>query len=174
MINTIFLDMDGVIIDFNKAVCMEFDLPYPPQTYHFFPEIRKEVNEFCNMSFWQNLEWMNDGHDILRMVTEVFEPEKIYLLTKMMPNVETASGKMVWIKNNLPLYSNQVILTTLGVSKSLLARPDTLLIEDCDKYAEEFIKAGGKAILVPRPWNKLHEQADETYQVVKNSLGNLR
>lgn len=173
MIKTVFLDMDGIITNFNKAVCEKFDLPYPPQTYHFFPEIRKEVNDFCDTSFWQNLEWMDDGHDILRAITDVFEPEKIYLLTKMMPNVEAASGKMIWIQNNLPFYSDQVILMTLGVSKSLLARPDTLLVEDCDKYIKEFCEAGGQSILVPRVWNELHGWANEALQIVRNSLREL-
>lgn len=162
MIKTVMLDLDGVITNFNKAVCGKFDLPYPPQVYHFFSKIRKEVNEFCNMSFWQNLEWMDDGRDILRAVTKVFEPEQIYFLTKMMPNVETASGKMTWIQNNLSLYSDQIILMTLGVPKSLLARPDTLLIEDCDKSVDGFREAGGKGILINRPWNAGHERADRT------------
>lgn len=162
MINTVFLDMDGVITNFNKAVCEKFDLPYPPQVYHFFPKIRPRVNDFCDRLFWQNLEWMDDGHDILRVITNIFEPEKIYLLTKMMPNTETASGKMMWIKNNLSFCSNHVILMTLEVSKSLLARSDTLLIEDCDKYVDEFREAGGKGILINRPWNAGHKRADRT------------
>lgn len=170
MINTVFLDMDGIITNFNKAVCEKFDLPYPPQVYHFFPEIRSQVNDFCDNSFWQNLEWMDDGRDILRAITDVFEPEKIYLLTKIMPNTETASGKMIWIQNNLPFYSDRVILMTLGVPKSLLARPDTLLIEDCDKYVDEFRKAGGKALLVPRPWNRAHFQANRTVEIVEEFL----
>lgn len=173
MINTVFLDMDGIITNFNKAICEKFDLPYPPQVYYFFPEIRPQVNDFCDRSFWQNLEWMGDGRDILKAITDMFEPEKIYLLTKMMPNIETASGKMAWIKNNLPLYSDQVILMTLGVPKSLLAQPDTLLIEDCDKYVDEFREAGGKALLVPRPWNRLHRQAHRTSQYVKEFLERL-
>lgn len=170
MINTVFLDLDGVITNFNKAICKEFNLPYPPQVYHFFPKIRSEVNDFCDRSFWQNLEWMDDGHDILRAITNIFEPKKIYLLTKMMPNAETASGKMMWIQNNLPFYSDQVILMTLEVPKSFLARPDTLLIEDCDKYADEFREVGGKAFLLPRPWNRAHLQADRTVEVIKEFL----
>ena len=166
----VFLDMDGVITNFNKSVCTKFDLPYPPQVYHFFPEIRSQVNDFCDRSFWENLEWMDDGRDILRVVTETFGCENICLLTKMMPNVESASGKMRWIQNNLPLYSNQVILATLEVSKSLLAQPDTLLIEDCDKDFNEFVAVGGHGILVPRLWNRLYSQADEALQVVKSKL----
>ena len=170
MINTVFLDMDGIITNFNKAVCEKFDLPYPPQVYHFFPEIRSQVNNFCDRSFWQNLEWMDDGRDILRAIMGTLGLEKVYFLTKVMPNVESASGKMMWIQDNLPIYLDRTIIMTLGVSKSLLARPDILLIDDCDKYVDEFREAGGKALLVPRPWNRAHLQADRTVEVVKEFL----
>ena len=169
----VFLDMDGVITNFNKPVCTKFDLPYPPQVYHFFPEFRSQVNDFCDRSFWDNLEWMDEVRDILRMVTETFGCENIYLLTKIMPNVGSASGKMKWIQNNLPLYSNQVILVTHEVSKSLLAQSDTLIIEDNDKNFNEFVAMGGHGILVPRPWNTLYSQADKALQVVKSKLEEL-
>lgn len=173
MIHTVYLDMDGVITDFNKAVCDEFDLLYPPQTYHFFPKIRAQVNEFCGRSFWQNLEWMHDGRDLLRAIMETLGLEKVYFLTGMMPNVETASGKMMWIRDNLPVYSDRVILVTLGVPKSLLARPNTLLIDDKDKSIDGFIETGGEGILVPRPWNRLKKQADKSSQYVRECLEKL-
>ncbi len=173
MINTVFLDMDGIITNFNKAVCEKFDLPYPPQVYHFFPKIRSQVNDFCDESFWQNLEWMDDGRDILRMIMGTLGLDKIYFLTKMMPNVEAASGKMLWIRDNLPIYSDRMILMSLKVPKSFLARSDALLIDDCDKYVDEFREAGGKAILIHRPWNAGHERANRTVEDFKNELENL-
>jgi hypothetical protein len=39
--------------------------------------------------------------------------------------------------------------------KELLARPDTLLIDDNEKNISAFRKSGGMAITVPRPWNRL-------------------
>lgn len=170
MINTVFLDMDGVITNFNKAVCEEFDLPCPPKVYHFFRKIRKEVNDFCTAEFWANLEWMDDGRDTLRAIMDTLGLDKIYFLTKMMPNIEAASGKMMWIRDNLPIYLDRVILMSLGVSKSSLARPDALLIEDCDKHAEDFREAGGEAILVPRPYNKLRKYSDVSSQIVRKEL----
>lgn len=170
MINTVFLDMDGVITDFNKAVCKKFDLPYPPQTYHFFPEIRSQVNDFCGMAFWRNLEWMQDGRDILRAIMGTLGLEKVYFLTKVMPNAESASGKMMWIQDNLPIYLDRVIIMTLGVSKSFFAQSDALLIDDNDSDVDEFCKAGGRALLVPRPWNRAHLQVDQTVEVVKEFL----
>ena len=172
-IKTVFLDMDGVITDFFTPVCEAFDLPNPPQVYHFFSKIREEVNEFCNTSFWQNMPWMPDGRDILRAIMGTLGLDKIYFLTGMMPNVETASGKMMWIQNNLPIYSDRVILTTLEVPKSFLARPDALLIDDHDKCVGGFIEAGGQGILVPRPYNRLRKYSDVASNYVKSRLEDL-
>ncbi len=54
--------------------------------------------------------------------------------------------------------------------KSLLAGPDTLLIDDKDENITEFRAGGGHGILVPRPWNKLHGWAGEVLKVVKKKL----
>ena len=172
-IETIFLDMDGVITNFMKAICEEFKLPYPPQVYHFFSDIRDKVNDFCTSDFWRNLQWMPDGRDILRAIMSTFGLDKIYFLSGMMPNIGSGSGKLLWIQLNLPVYRNRIILHTLGVPKSFLAQPNTLLIDDKDENVDEFIKAGGWGILVPRPWNKLHKLAGQSSQYVEKSLEDL-
>jgi len=172
MIKTVYLDMDEVITDFNAGVCRQINLPYPPKTYDFFEDVRLQVNDFCTTEFWANLDWTPDGHDILRLVTSTFKPEQIYLLTIPMPNPGSYTGKALWVQRHLPEYSKRLIVTP--APKSLFARPDTLLIDDKDENVEGFVKAGGNAILVPRPWNELHGWANETYQVVKNSLENFK
>ena len=44
---------------------------------------------------------------------------------------------------------------------------------DKDENVDGFREAGGKALLVPRPWNRAHLQADRTVQVVREFLGRL-
>lgn len=180
MIKTIILDLDGVITDFcigvYKAFSQPYNYPYLTRKYKFWDDwdgvTTAMVDFVCNDSFWQFQPWIHDGHDILREITKQFDPEQIYLATYPMPNVESPTGKWKWVKENLPEYYSRTIITQ--APKSLLAKPDTLLLDDKDENIEEFVKAGGNAILVPRPWNELHEWADETYQVVKNSLENLK
>jgi len=179
MIKTIFLDVDGVLVNFRKGIHDIFNKSYNYPTlsnkwlfWDDWPDITFEmVNNVCTINFWANLEWTHDGHDILRAVLDKFSISQIYLLTTSMPNIESASGKMMWIKNKLPEFYKRTIITQ--VSKSLLAHPDTLLIDDKDENIEGFCIAGGHGILVPRPWNELHGWADETLQVVKNSLGKV-
>ena len=176
MINTIFLDIDGVLANFRKGIHDTFDKFYDYPTlspkwkfWDDWPDVTFEmVNAICTTSFWQNLKWMHDGHDILRAVLDKFNASQTYLLTTPMPNLKSASGKMIWVNDNLPIYLKRTIITQ--APKHLLARPDTLLIDDKDENVDGFREAGGKALLVPRPWNRLHRQAHRTSQYVKEFL----
>ncbi len=176
MIETVFLDIDGVLADFRKGIHLAFDkvYDYPLLTpkwkfWDDWPDVNsKMVNTICTSDFWTNLEWMYDGHDILREVIKYFNPEQIYLLTTPMPNIESATGKWMWVKDNIPEYYKRTIITQ--APKGLFAKPGTLLIDDKDENVEEFIAGGGDAILVPRPWNKLHKDKDCAWFVVASEL----
>ena len=177
-IKTVFLDMDGVLTDFVGGVCRAFGKtnPYPNETrdytfWHAWPDIStKDVSAICNQEFWHSLEWVDDGRDTMRAIMDTLGLEKVYLLTLPMPNLESASGKMMWINNNLPIYLSRTIITTADVPKAFLARPDALLIDDKDENVEGFKVAKGNAILVPRPWNKLYKYSDVSSQMVRKEL----
>lgn len=180
MIKTVFVDMDGVLSDFHKGVHNTFKKPYiygpSLQRYDFWEDwdpitTRDDVNSICDFNFWRNLEWMHDGIEIIQAITSKFKTNQIYLLTTPMPNLESASGKMMWINNNLPIYLKRTIITQ--APKSLLAKSDTLLIDDKDQNIDEFIKAGGRGLLVPRPWNRNYSWAHQSVDVVKTFLENL-
>ena len=168
--------MDGVITNFIYGVYAAFNKLYSYSTlskkYKFWddwPDITSEtVDTVCTTKFWDSLEWMHDGHDILREVTKYFKAEQIYLLTYPMPNVESATGKWMWVQKHLPEYYKQTIITQ--VPKSLFAKPDFLLIDDKNENVEDFIAAGGDAILVPRPWNKLYKYKDCAWFTVATEL----
>ena len=181
MVKTVFLDLDGVITDFVGGVCKALGKtnPYPEETrdytfWHAWPDIStKDVDAICNQEFWHNLEWTCDGRDTLRAVMDTLGLEKVYLITQPMPNLESASGKMMWINDNLPIYLGYTIITSREVPKHLLARSDVLLIDDKDENVEEFIGAGGQGLLVPRPWNRAYKKADISVKVVREHLEKL-
>ena len=190
MIKTVFLDVDGVMVDFIGGLHRAMDAPYSYDPYpykkglwnmldairpfDFTPIVPsfEECDACCTQEFWANLKWMHDGCDILRLTTNIFNPDDIFLLTTPMPNVGSASGKVEWIRKNLPAYKDKIFITT--ASKSTVASPDTLLIDDRDKNVEDFRAAGGHAILIARPWNKLHMIADQTVDSFKHSIDILR
>ena len=176
----VFLDMDGVLVDFVGGINKIFGMPkeFPPPKADGLPQwnwfenyglTAKQVNAVCDINFWANLEWMHDGKQILNAVKSRFRD--IYLFTTPMPNPGSGTGKILWVDKHLPRYSKRTIITQ--APKSLLAGPDRLLIDDKDENVAEFVAAGGMGILTPRPWNGLHRWAGETWRVVKNSLETL-
>jgi len=167
----VFLDLDGVLANFDKAACPILNVSYPPSDWHWDKGILdgfRKVDEKCNIDFWINLDWMLDGKEILQVVESYFEPKNIYLLTAPMLNPGSGTGKMLWVKNHLPQYYEQLIITR--APKHLLAKPDTLLIDDKDENVEGFWDAGGKAILVPRHWNRFYAVANSAVKSIKTDF----
>lgn len=164
MLTRCFLDVDGCLADFvggiHRKLGVDFDIhqwPYAkgPKGWHFHDELGMtfmEMSELCDFDFWSNLRWTHDGHDILRVVLEFFDPAQITLLTAPMPNVMSASGKIAWIMRNLPVYERQVCVCT-GPKAVFAQVPNSVLIDDGSCNVRDWSLAGGKAVLVPRPWN---------------------
>ena len=153
----ILLDLDGVLVDFMGGIHRALGGPpidpwqWTYNKWEWYKDLGwtfEQMNAVCTFDFWANLKWTPDGHDILR---EVYR-EQLYFVTCPMPNIYSASGKMAWIRKNLPLYESQIIVST--VPKEFFAAPDRLLIDDKNENVDEFEKAGGKAILINRPWNR--------------------
>lgn len=188
-IKTVWLDLDGVLVDFIGGLHRALDIPYDINHYPYkkgewnmltdikglddVPVTFEQCNDICTKSFWENLEWMHDGHDILRAVTYKFAPINIQILTTCMPNSETKSGKIEWLERHLPMYLDRAIILDAGVGKTSYAHSNALLIDDRDKNIDDFVAAGGQGLLVPRPWNRVHFCADKTLEVVEKFLEDL-
>lgn len=165
--------MDGVMVNFVGSVNEHMGIPKEtiPTKWNWVKDYGftfDDVNSWCTIDFWVSLNWTSDGHDIIRLVTSTFKPEQIYLLTTPMPNSGSYTGKALWVQKHLPEYSKRLIIIT--APKSLLAKPNTLLIDDKDENVEEFVKAGGHGILINRPWNKGYERADHTVEDLEIDL----
>lgn len=164
----IFLDLDGVLVDFIRAACEVLSTPYPPTNYDWCKKNSEDwdkLNKASGCLFFEFLDWMPDGKEILQIVENVVKPKNIYLLTTSMPNSRSVTGKLLWIKRELPQYYNRTIFTY--APKSLLAKSNHILIDDKDDNVVEFNKAGGKAILVPRPWNRNRKYINNIVDFIK-------
>lgn len=162
MIKKVLLDMDGVITNFHKGVCDAFNREYNFEEmirYDFWedwegPDVtRGDVNSMCNQKFWRSLEWMPEGKETLKIIEEAYGKENIFLFTQPMPHPGSWTGKRLWVCSQMYDYINRLIVTSSP--RSLFASPNTLLIDDKDENVDAFIEAGGHAVLIPRPWNKL-------------------
>lgn len=165
----ILLDLDGVIVDFCDGVFRALgDSPtdfrkWPHNQWDWFESLGwtyEQVNVICDSDFWADLNWTTDGHNILKTILQRQCPKQVYLVSCPMSNVDSISGKIRWVRRNLPAYELRTIITR--VPKSFLATPDRLLIDDKNENVDDFKKAGGNAILYPRPWNRQWQ--------IKNSL----
>jgi 5'(3')-deoxyribonucleotidase len=170
---TVYLDMDGVLVDFVGGLHLALGLYYDPVTYPYkrgdyemFPyavEATKgrhtmdSLIQACRtVPFWANLSWDRRGRAIMRIVERY--TDQAYLASYPMDHHDAWVGKLHWVDEHLPGYKSRLILMT--AHKQLLARPGAILIDDRDDNISQFIEAGGQGYLVPQPWNSKHELFD--------------
>jgi len=66
-----YLDIDGVLANFNEPACKIINVDYPPLEWHWYKDIPngfERVNGACDIDFWINLNWLPDGKEILATV----------------------------------------------------------------------------------------------------------
>lgn len=158
----LFLDVDGVLADFTTGVCTFLNKPNPYNDlknrgiYAMEGLLGMTSIEFLNRldkHFWAGLMPTVDCYDILSMCEQKFGKENICLLTKPTPTPGCLEGKLLWIREWLPEYMEQVLI---GSGKHFCASRDAYLIDDHEANCEAFRAHGGNAYLLPALWNSKH------------------
>ena len=174
-INRIFLDIDGVLRDWEGGVFKWFECePVPVINWgtvcnHICKEYGISEQYFWDkqtINFWIGLKMYPYSQKILSLLPI----KKTCLLTS--PTLNNAGFSQQWIRNNIPEYFNnkQYII---GPAKQFCASPDSLLIDDADVNIEKFKEAGGNAILFPQPWNKNRDLIERRLDYLKMKLNQL-
>jgi len=168
---TIFLDLDGVIVDLFERLEEVFNLqkgslarkPYPclPDSIDISEKIGMTQidfwSKFNNIKFWENLPkfpWADD------LVIACFSNNSIkdcYILTAPSKIAyASASGKFGWLKKHYPYFSDngKVIITN---KKHMIAGKDRILVDDTIEKIEKFVEYGGTGILFPQIYNKNYD-----------------
>ncbi|HEC03675.1 MAG TPA: hypothetical protein ENI81_09085 [Phycisphaerales bacterium] len=154
-----FVDLDGVLVDTVGEMFRRFGRGKTPRDLKGSYDTRTALGLTCDPwsqfggKFWSEAPWMEGSHDWFRHLAGAGGSENIYLCSSPTHEPDSAAGKLRWIQQHLPYYARRYVLTPC---KELLAGPDCMLIDDCDDVVDAFVRAGGRAILVPRPWNSLH------------------
>jgi 5'-nucleotidase len=104
----VYVDMDGVVADFEKAICEQ--VPH----WHQLSEDEQGAltDEVCgaNPGFFEKLEPIKDAINSIHRLMEKYE---IYFLSAAMWNVPTSyTDKRIWIENHFGLaFKKRLILT---------------------------------------------------------------
>ena len=122
------------------------------------------VSTFWNSiprEFWATTPISPEFNWLLGQVEHLVGQENVCLLTSPTIDPDCLAGKLEWIHAFTPKWLHRQFL--VGPCKQFCAHPDALLVDDSDKNVNAFRKWGGKALLVPRPWNTLHEKETLPY-----------
>jgi 5'(3')-deoxyribonucleotidase len=150
----VLFDLDGVLADFTgSAVRLHGLRDANLQSWDWWIRCGLSDEEFWqpirNPDFWANLEPLADGMDMFDRVATVTDRHRVGILTSAQIPGAT-DGKRAWVKRHLPGFEDNLLT---GTAKHLLAAPNKVLVDDSDKNVVAFVGQGGKAVLVPRPWN---------------------
>lgn len=164
MKSTIFLDMDGVLVDFAGGALQAHnkELDYENISWGFYEQVGLTEAEFwkpLGYDFWRTLSWTMEGKLLLTALEQLVGEENVILLTSPCETPGCIDGKMAWIKREMPSYTRRFLI---GPPKYALAAPGKVLVDDYPGNINKYVKAGGHGVLVPRPWNDLNNLAHKT------------
>jgi 5'(3')-deoxyribonucleotidase len=171
-----FLDMDGVLADFNKAAHVAHGKPrqtsrsfQQPWDLHLLwgqteEEFWAPTNSF---EFWYNIEKTPEADEIVELAMKTWGVGNIAILTSPSDFGECIHAKREWIKRYYPQFEKRMIY---AYSKKFLASPWRVLLDDRERNVDDFNAAGGFAIMVPRLWNSRYAESDRVMEVLRREV----
>lgn len=150
-INTIFLDMDGVIADFRKG-CENLNAIQGTK-------VDWEIVHKAGSDFWANLDWCEGGQKFYKWLVKFCKEQNIDLCILSAINYDAGmQGKQDWLDKNCPEIPRQNrYFSTFGKEKVKYANKTSLLIDDFGKNIERFIMAGGQGIVYTDPTDAMNK-----------------
>lgn len=155
----VLFDMDGVLADFvggalaahgKELVPSEVVWDFPSQIGFAGAMDPAFWAPLSHAEFWEQLPPLEDGMAAFEAVAARVPRERIGFLSSGIVK-GSSDGKRAWVAKHLPGWEKHLIL---GIHKALLAAPCKVLVDDYEPNADGFGAAGGRAVLVPRPWNR--------------------
>lgn len=153
----IFLDLDGVMVDFWSAAVRAFGIN--PDTvedkYRNLWDMTSWLTEGNHNAFWRQLETYGpmfwEDLDLYPWAMDMYEELQnhgtVVILTSASSSPAAAAGKLSWIRKTLKTRNFMI-----SKAKWAAAGHDKILIDDYDKNIKEFADHGGISILFKAPW----------------------
>lgn len=165
----IYLDIDGVIADFFRAVCRLYNID-PIRAYSEYSPVGEwnlgRVNAFADKvlsnydiiyridtagkQFWEcDIKPYQFSIEYWKRIMSKY---KVIFITSPMDVNGYYQGRLNFLRRH---FGNKSITNLeITIDKSRHVRPNRILIDDKTENVHEWRKAGGPAILYPRPWNE--------------------
>ncbi len=137
---TIYLDMDGVIVDFDRQFEEAFDMPPREFEKAFGIEMFWKKIEERGVGFWRGMKWMPGGQELYNRVAQ----HDHYLLSSPSKSNTSKIGKHMWKKDKTP---NTKLILSRSYNKKNYADKSNILIDDRESNIQQWRDAGGIGIL---------------------------
>jgi 5'(3')-deoxyribonucleotidase len=178
MIDQIFVDLDDVCNRFTMHTLRYMGCTCGLDDKYFPQQVGYDITKACNLlhpakndwtsdefwgrlpaGVWDALPVRTDCYKLLETCASLVGHNNVFILTKSLPQPEHYAGKMAWIYNHMPDWICGQI--QINGQKYTNARLGALLIDDSYNNVNDFRQTrSGRAILVPRPWNVMHDFQD--------------
>jgi hypothetical protein len=159
MIKRIFLDMDGVLADFegemaNRGISRSgFHFGHKPQDQWTPDEAASDAAcrvEMAKSDFWPSLKLMAGARELLAVSIGLVGWDNVRILTAL-PRFEVArpmveTQKREWCVANLGLH-DRFVITCLRAEKRNHAAAGYVLVDDLDSNCNEWVEAGGIGLI---------------------------
>jgi hypothetical protein len=155
----IYLDMDGVICDFEKKYSSMFGkTPLEARNQkEFSPNWKKFIEE----KSFEKLDWFHGGQELLKYIRSTKLPVEILSSSGGEKfHGEVTVQKINWLKKHGINYKANIV--SGRKKKKEYATPHMILIDDTEENITEFNSAGGVGIL--------HKDAGKTIEILKKLL----
>jgi hypothetical protein len=136
----IFLDMDGVIVDFDKRFEEQFGMPPREFEDNFGSDKFWEKIDSKGVGFWRGMDWMPGGQQLYNRVAK----HDHALLSSPSRSDLSKIGKRMWRKDNTP---NTKLILARSYNKKNYADKSNILIDDRADNIQQWKDAGGIGIL---------------------------
>lgn len=141
----IYLDMDGVLANFNKKYAEVFNIDPALVEKHSYASA-KNFEQFILGNNFLNLEFMPNATRLLEFVNGLdVDIEILSSSGGAKHHFEVEAQKKIWLNSKFLHYPVNIVPG--GSKKAAFAAPDRVLIDDTPRVVEKFRAAGGLAIL---------------------------
>jgi 5'(3')-deoxyribonucleotidase len=174
---SIFLDMDGTILNFVGRVCEVLGLNeesvlknWPLGSWNICEAIKVPEKDLwakidgLGESFWSEMkpyDWCDELFQFCQQIAPTF------ILSKPTHHPSSLSGKVKWLQKWKGKDFSNFILTS---NKEMCSRKGSILIDDHDFNIERFSKFDGESILFPMHANSRYYLSHKSVEVVKYEL----